>query len=326
MAIIGPRVCCGSSLEIEGWPATTTQVCPAVDTEAVDPGKKRSRAAMESGRGDLAARQQAWLSRRSSSSISLWRPVKKYRVSAKQWAQQLDNQYRISGDSPGLVKFRFVEGQAPWTDWRRFPFAAIGMDLGSDGCSALHGLQYLFGCCIEGVPDGAHGANRSMVCALKASGLFGLILLWVVSVNLLHGPDREDYRYAQLREHMQLLFERPDPTGVPLFISMAPRIIASLKSTGAEFVSGTSEELQAWQMLRERASFLKEGKRASMCRFGVVAATLKEHLPFWAIEQFERTHVALEEDFVHNSTFVQQFAMRHISGADVPGEGVGVSY
>lgn len=215
--------------------------------------------------------------------------------------------------------FQIMPDQAHSQDWRTYRFAAVGMDLGSDGCPALHALQFLFDCALEAVPDGAHGANRSMVCALKTTGLYPLILLWIISCNLLHGPGREDYRCAQLRDHMQELLKQPTPVDVPLFQALAPRIIAAFEDSGADFVSGVSEELQAWRMLPERQAFLKEGPRATMCRF---AGTLRANLPFWAIQQFERTHVALEEHFVSNASFVKHLRLKPTS-AHEPGEGCG---
>lgn len=304
---------------------TCPQVCPAADHEAPPdlPGSLRSAAQKaQASVAAAASRQRGWLVHGKNKLA--FRPTKKYRVSAKHWLDSLDNQVRVSANNRGLVEFQ-PEWESPvWKDWRHYPFLAVGMDLGSDGCSAGHSLAYLWKTNIEMLPDHAHGANRSVICALKSAGLYGLTLLWLVHVNLLHGPDKEDYRYHQCREHLRELYSSSTAAETPLFLFLASRIITAMKHLGFDFVSGQPLEQQAWQFLSERAAFLKEGERTSMCRFQAVAASLSKNVVLWPIHLFDRTYVALEEDVVSGNKFLENFC-RFARPSDAPGEGGGAT-
>ena len=49
--------------------------------------------------------------------------------------------------------------------------------------------------------------------------------------------------------------------------------------------------------------------------------SLSSNLTQWPMHLFERTLVALEEDFVDNQQFVQQFCRKHVTEADEAQEG-----
>lgn len=208
-----------------------------------------------------------------------------------------------------------------WKSWEKMPFLAIGMDLGSDGVSAAHALQYFWSMNVECVPDPAHGSNRSVVQALRGCGVYPLILLWMIHVNLMFGPDREDGRYQQFRDHLCRMYSELSPHQSPLFTQLAPRIVDAFKRLGHEFSGNVSEGQEAWGLLRERAAFLKEGKRASMCRFQAISGSLNSSVALWPIHLLERSYVAIEEDFLHGKEFVAQFCHKHVGDADLPAEG-----
>lgn len=162
-----------------------------------------------------ADRQRAWLSRKSGTPAAAWRPIRLCRCSAKHWVQNIDNQLRVSATSEGLSLFIPAWGTSSWRSWDLWPFCAIGMDLGSDGVSGLHALQYHWGMNLEGVPDAAHGAQRSVIQTCRGSGVYPLLLLWVVHVNLVFGPDKEDGRYQQFRDNLAHLDETCEPHSCP---------------------------------------------------------------------------------------------------------------
>lgn len=143
----------------------------------------------------------------------------------------------------------------------------------------------------------------------------------MVHCNLLFGPDKEDVRFQQFRNHLQELFKRRLPHDVPMLLHLASRILAALRMRGHEFSSGRSEEDQAWDMLGERSAYLKEGTRVSMCRFQSISGSLATNLPLWPIHLFETTIVAPDEDFLHGKEFVARFCHQHVTPADEPGEG-----
>lgn len=58
-----------------------------------------------------------------------------------------------------------------------------------------------------------------------------------------------------------------------------------------------------------------------MCRFQAVAGSLRENMPWWSVRLCERVLVGLEEDFLHNRTFVNKFAVPQVGQVDEPNEG-----
>jgi hypothetical protein len=159
--------------------AVGCQVCSGADHEEIDalggPGKRK---AADPDKKSTSSRQRSWMSRECKKAFT-WRPAPAHRVSCKHWLQNIDNQLQVSTGQRGLIEFEPSSTDAGWTDWRKLPFLAIGMDLGSDGVSAIHACQYLWNLNVEAVPDPAHGANRSIICALKGQGLYPLTLLWL---------------------------------------------------------------------------------------------------------------------------------------------------
>lgn len=147
-----------------------------------------------------------------------------------------------------------------------------------------------------------------------------MTLLRLVHVNLLHGSDKENFRHEQFKAHLQEELEQAH-TDSPLFMSLSGRIVEALRSLGYAFDTETPGEEQAWEYLRERAQQLPEGKRTTMCRFQAVAGSLRANMPWWSVHLYERVLVGLQEDFLHNRTFINKFARRQVGQADEPDEG-----
>lgn len=83
-------------------------------------GGKRQVGELHSAVAEQKARQVAWLQRnRKGAKTSMWRPRKRFRMSAKRWAAHLDNQapHLDLGWAPGLVR----EGHG--VDFDRFVMA-----------------------------------------------------------------------------------------------------------------------------------------------------------------------------------------------------------
>ena len=103
---------------------------------------------------------------------------------------------------------------------------------------------------------------------------------------------------------------------------MSSRIVEALRLLNYEFDTSSPVEEQAWKMLGHRSSFLREGKRTSMCRFQSIVGSLDSNIVWWPIHLLERSHVALEEDWLHGKDFKGSFCvMKHVGAADDPGEG-----
>ena len=276
------------------------------------------------GRG-MKDRQKSWLNRHSGAAPTSWRPIKLHRLSARAWCRNVDNAFRIGTGHAGLAFFDPQDyTKPPWNSWESFRFAAIGMDFGSDGNCVAHAMTYHFKLAVERMPDQSHINNRVVYNSLKEVGLYPLVLLLVVGWNLLHGPDKEDTRWHQVREGLGDMYARSQWYDVPLFVSMAPRIIASLRQMGVDFGPAEAPEAVAWSWMRKRAAFLRQGSHTVLSRFQAIAAGLKTHMPFWPIELYERTAVDLEEDFLVGKKFLQKFVARP-GRTDVVEEGGGTT-
>ena len=153
----------------------------------------------------------AWLKRGSKQDAGeSWRPKEQYRLSAKRWACHIDNQLQVTGGVDGLKHFRWLADAEMWKDanWRQWRHLSISMDLGSDGVAAMHALMFHFLICIWMMPDPSHGCNRDVDLAICHLGLKPFWLLMMVCWNLPFGPDKDHYRFHQLKESHVWIFKK----------------------------------------------------------------------------------------------------------------------
>ena len=223
---------------------------------------------------EMAARQIGWLGKIKDGRTT-WRPRKVYRISARQWLCNIDNQFGLLMRCAGLSFFLLKSCLPIWQDWRTWPYATIGLDMGSDGLSAMHSVAYFWQLNLEPWPDPSHLANRSVFQCLEAIGLHSLVLVGMVSWNLMFGPDKEDMRYRQLKEHLDWLYENSEPSQVPLFQHLAGYIIDAMLALGYSFTDMANADVEAWDYMRERSRFRRQGKKACLARFQALSATLK---------------------------------------------------
>ena len=93
------------------------------------------------------SRQLAWLrrSKDKAGKRSLWRGRTLHQLATKRWLQNIDNQFRLIGNSKGLFFFQMPTCEenmvVEWGDCRKMPFMALGLDFGSDGVCGIHGMQ-----------------------------------------------------------------------------------------------------------------------------------------------------------------------------------------
>lgn len=145
-------------------------------------------------------RHRAWLQRGRFGAVQMaWRPQKQHRVSAKHWLGNTDNQLRIVTSSSGW-RFFLPSKADTWTHWSSWPHATIGIDLGSDGLSAVMSLMYYYRVNVLLYPDISDFFHRAQTQALKDAGLYRLWILLMVSWNLVHGKDLDEARFRELRD------------------------------------------------------------------------------------------------------------------------------
>ena len=261
----------------------TEQVCKAsmagITAELCEDGRiaqKEKEAALAK-----SAQERNWLRRGAKSKAESWRPKQLHRLHAMRWLCALDHQFKLCTGRVGLKFFQKNDTDPLWSNWRTWPFAAPNFDLGSDGCSGYHGVVYMkdFKLNIGGMQDHSHGCQRSVYNSLHKCGLYGLILLSVVSFNLPFGPDCEDARHKQIQETMADRYRTCKAKDMVLFQHLLPRVIAGFRHLGHEFTStgGQTLEDEVLQFMAERMVFLRQGSRCCMVRFGAVAAACRWH-------------------------------------------------
>ena len=148
-----------------------------------------------------------------------------YRVAAKRWCSNLDNQFRGTTDLPGLSFFQLGSGfGGMWADWRHWPYLSLGMDLGSDGLCGSSALEYRYALNFDRWPDPAQGCHNDVSLMLSRNGLNGFILCMVISWNLKFGPDKDHYTKHQVSECMEAYRSENCPSSSPLFQARLPQL------------------------------------------------------------------------------------------------------
>ena len=92
-------------------------------------------------------------------------------------------------------------------------------DRGSDAHCGNHALAFAedvkINCSLWW--DNSHDAYRGVLEAIKKSGLYCLVVLLMVVINLDHGPDGTNMRYNQMLEVCQRSLPLMKPENLPLF-------------------------------------------------------------------------------------------------------------
>lgn len=264
-----------------------------------------------------AERQRAWLQRTSDSTNS-WRPLEMHRLSARKWVYALDNQLKVSTCHNGLDFFCWAEGEERWGSWREWPGLGVALDMGSDGVAGYSALARHFDCNIWMWPDPSHMCQRTMEAVLKETKLFEFWCLLLITFNLEHGPHRDQGRRNQLRDGLAKLFETRSPEQCPLFEQMSPEMAQDLEEAGIlQFSGEESREATLWEWLKSRSRHGPMGRRVSMCRFGGMQHAAMSQRPYWTVNLFERTLLALEQDMLRGKKFEAKLTLKakHVEGA-----------
>lgn len=277
--------------------------------------QEQSNAASSQGSA-VTRRHRAWLQRgRSTTEKDSWKPKKFHRLSAKHWLASLDSQLRVSTHVGGLRFFQMDTQDEAWSTerWSEWPWLGISMDQGSDGLSAAFALQNFFSLNCSLFFDFSHGGHKDLQAALRACHLMDFILLYMVSANLMHGPNKDDARFNQARACMKKAYAELDES-TPLFAAVVPAIADELMREGVTFPKDTPLEQEVWDHLKGSDTFARKGYQLNLNRFmGVVDVASKEVLPRWSTDCWERTFLAIEMGWLQGAA-VSKLILR-------PGEG-----
>ena len=154
---------------------------------------------------EVGERQHSYLNqnRKRGLKIVAWRPAKRYRLGAKAFLQNLDNQIRQIGGDGGLATFQREERPEElaklkserWRHWSTWPHMNIALDQGSDGLSAVCFTKHRRLCFTEWW-DFSHGCKNDWKQMLKDAGLWNMWLLYMMNTS--SGPSNDDTRWGEL--------------------------------------------------------------------------------------------------------------------------------
>ena len=267
-----------------------------------------------------AQRQKAWINRHGEDvTASMWRPVTYHRVAAKKWALCIDKQVVIGTVRPGLLFFQRTSSGL-WKDWRKWPLLGIGHDMASDGVCGIHAfLRYLW-LHVLGFGDQSHSCARSFEAVLRELGLWDFWLLFIISLNLLHGPHQDQERRHELRASLDSLYKHREPHDTPVFLQLAPEMRRQLAEGGiASFDSHSDPDRALWDWLKSRNRFGSIGRRSTLARYGGTQHATKQQHPYWAVHEFERTILSMESDMLKGTKFTE--SLTSAAGPSDVGEG-----
>ena len=225
-----------------------------------------------------------------------FRPKEVHRAAAKRWLDFVDEQVRQLTQHPGLAAAMPDWEALEWRDseWRRWVYFCFNKDLGPDGVCAINAAEYLWSLNCDRVGDVAHGAHCDWPLVLKKLGMYNFYMCMSVSWNLVFGPDKNHERKHQLSSALKALYAKATPGTTPLFMAKVAGIIACLKRNGHQFDNETPEFEQAWAILAKRPFAVSEGERVTLARVCATVHACNKRTPWWEVEAFERSYLALE--------------------------------
>ena len=241
----------------------------------------------------------------------------------QRWCDALDVQFRVTTGHSGLAHFLPVEGADQWSEANRirWPRLVLATDLGSDALCGYQALERRYGLNVDLSPDPAHGLHNDIKLALGGCQLYGFWLTLIAAMNLPWGPDKDEYRYLQLRESTLALHQGKRPGEMPLFQNFCPRIRRSLADMGVELPGESSQEQEIFDFMKKRGFGVREGRRISMCRFMASVEGAAVNLPKWWVDAYESVAMSLELDLL-KSKELKKLVLR-IGASEAPGENAG---
>ena len=235
-----------------------------------------------------------------------------YRVAARRWVANLDNQISRSTAWVGLAHFMPKEHQGFWEpqNWRCWPALGIARDNGSDGNTGVHALLYKYGLNIWDWQDNSHISGRAFQEALQDMGLWEMWLLLLISWHLPYGPNDDEYRRHQLDQSMTHFFA-VNTDQSPLWQEHCQEIVQDLEEGGIIlFARDKPVEEEAFEYAKSVSILSKNGRRTSNCRFGGPLAAAIYNLPLWGLHLFQRQYCALKLGHLQSPKTLQKLTVR----------------
>lgn len=210
-------------------------------------------------------------------------------------------QVRVSSHFGGLsfwMPKKLRDGSLPpWREWNHISFS---FDQGSDQVSAGHAMCYHepTKLCTTMFWDPSHGCNRDCWNAINDLNLGPLFLMFMIVMNINHGPDDSDLRYQQIKDTMAAHFRDHRPSTSPIFGALSREIHREFEHL--EVSPGESVETTLWNAMAEDSFFKRLGEKVNKARFMAIIKGGQELVRRWFTWLFEVSVTCIELDFVND--------------------------
>ena len=215
----------------------------------------------------MNARHNLWTGRRSAITKCRegWRKQRRHRGSVEAYIARIDNQVGTSTWWPGLSHIQFDATKPAWhsSNWRKWPSLSHVADQGPDGVSAHHCMLGKLNLNLFPLWGPSHGCCRDLKDSYSDIGLWPLVILIMVVMNLGHGPEKDEcLKFSQMQDVLSWLFQTFTAADCSLFQARCADIRAEI---GADLVhlDGRGDTECVWEMLRASEHFPKLGTKKS---------------------------------------------------------------
>lgn len=242
----------------------------------LEAGKKQD---IETERKDWRGAALSFWAKRGDAGEGDTKKKKPARIKSYTWLCAVEHQLRICTGIDGRMTFQIIdEAGSPLPRCpSRWPGLTINLDQGSDGWAALNFANNALHLNILGLKDPAHRCWNDCCQAMKVSGVWPLILAFIVIASCDHGP-WQDARWCTGSVEAARTYEQIVGAGsCPIFEQLFPKICRD-KGLASE---GASEELKADIFGDIRAAFAKKPPKVASSRWFAVCDALAEMDEFW---------------------------------------------
>ena len=126
-------------------------------------------------------------------------------------------------------------------------------------------------------PDFDHGQQRAVFAALKAVGLYDLMLLLSVSWNFPNGPMNNDYRWHQLNDAHDSIRKKFPARSCLLFQERYPQMMKELIDMNVELPGERDADLELWDYWCARSGNRNKHSRMMINRFMALVDNARMH-------------------------------------------------
>ena len=227
-----------------------------------------------------------------------WRPKTFYRRQCVKLLEVKDNLIRVMTDKPGLSYALYNPKLAVWADanWMHWPSILCGEDQAGEDVSACHALTYHKEtmCNYLGMWETSHGINNDFSLTYDALGKKDFVLLILVTLNLKHGPDKDQgMRYWQQKDVAMDVIDNWKMGSFSLFQARSPRL-------QQEFAGEYEVDERGFDFVMQQLVSEATGTRCKMSEYLSWHRCSSRSLNWRTYEFFKKEFLGLEHDMLQS--------------------------